>query len=139
LRIGRKGLFQGKEKYARGNSLYALLVGSGRRPMGRLIDLVTESVGGSGSTVSEGVLSGNVALGLLLVGFLGDGGGGFLDLLLDVVDGVTSRVGDLADDSLVWPVDVWGRHFDLFEVLYKKRLLEVFVCLVCRIFNCFDV
>jgi hypothetical protein len=53
-----------------------------------LVDLVAGSVKGAGGTVSEGVLAGNVALGLLLVGLLGGGGGGALDGLRNVVGGV---------------------------------------------------
>lgn len=53
-----------------------------------LVDLVAASVKGTGDTVTDGVLAGNVALGLLLVGLLGGGGGGTLDGLGNVVGGV---------------------------------------------------
>lgn len=56
-----------------------------------LVDLVASGVKGAGGTVGEGVLAGDVALGLLLVGLLGGGGGGALDGLRDVVGGVLKQ------------------------------------------------
>lgn len=53
-----------------------------------LVDLVASGVKGARGAVGEGVLAGNVALGLLLVGLLGGGGGAALDGLGDVVGGV---------------------------------------------------
>jgi hypothetical protein len=57
-----------------------------------LVELVAGGVKSTGGTVSEGVLAGNVALGLLLVGLLGGGGSGALDGLGNVVGGVLSEV-----------------------------------------------
>ena len=68
--------------------LDALLVGLGGALVLLLVDLVAAGVKGGRSTVGEGVLAGDVALGLLLVGLLGGGGGGALDGLGDVVGGV---------------------------------------------------
>ena len=57
-----------------------------------LVELVGGGVKSTGGTVGEGVLAGNVALGLLLVGLLGGGGGGALDGLGNVVGGVLGNV-----------------------------------------------
>jgi hypothetical protein len=53
-----------------------------------LVELVAGCVKGARGTVGDGVLAGDVALGLLLVGLLGRGGGGALDGLRNVVGGV---------------------------------------------------
>lgn len=53
-----------------------------------LVDLVGSGVEATGDTVADGVLAGNVALGLLLVALLGGRGGSALDALGDVVGGV---------------------------------------------------
>jgi hypothetical protein len=53
-----------------------------------LVDLVAGGVKGARGTVGDGVVAGDVALGLLLVGLLGRGGGGALDGLRDVLGGV---------------------------------------------------
>jgi hypothetical protein len=68
--------------------LDALLVGGGRGVVLLLVELVAGGVKSTGGTVGEGVLAGDVALGLLLVGLLGRGGGGALDGLGNVVGGV---------------------------------------------------
>lgn len=71
--------------------LDALLVGLGGALVLLLVDLVASGVKGAGGTVGEGVLAGEIALGLLLVGLLGGGGGGALDGLGDVVGGVLKK------------------------------------------------
>ena len=76
-----------------------------------LVDLVTSSVESTGGTVGDGVLAGDVALGLLLVALLGGLSGLALDGLGDVVGGVLDRVDGLADDALVGVVGVGSRHF----------------------------
>ena len=53
-----------------------------------LVDLVAAGVKSTGDAVADGVLAGDVALGLLLVGLLGGGGGGTLDGLGNVVGSV---------------------------------------------------
>lgn len=53
-----------------------------------LVDLVGSGVKATRDTVADGVLAGDVALGLLLVALLGGRGGGALDALGDVVGGV---------------------------------------------------
>ena len=53
-----------------------------------LVDLVAAGVKSTGDAVADGVLAGDVALGLLLVGLLGGGGSGALDGLGNVVGGV---------------------------------------------------
>jgi hypothetical protein len=68
--------------------LDALLVGLGRALVLLLVDLVAGGVKGARGTVGDGVVAGDVALGLLLVGLLGRGGGGALDGLRDVLGGV---------------------------------------------------
>jgi hypothetical protein len=68
--------------------LDALLVGGGGALVLLLVELVAGGVKGARGTVGEGVLAGDVALGLLLVGLLGGSGGGTLDGLGDVVGGV---------------------------------------------------
>jgi len=77
-----------------------------------LVDLVAGGVKSARGTVGEGVVAGDVALGLLLVGLLGGGGGGTLDGLGNVVGSVGDGVGDLTDDALVGSVGVGGRHVD---------------------------
>ena len=77
-----------------------------------LVDLVTSSVESTGGTVGEGVLAGDVALGLLLVALLGGLSGLTLDGLGDVVGSVLDRVDGLADDALVGVVGVGSRHFE---------------------------
>ena len=72
--------------------LDALLVGGGGSVVLLLVELVGGGVKSTGGTVGEGVLAGNVALGLLLVGLLGRGGGGALDGLGNVVGGVLGDV-----------------------------------------------
>lgn len=74
-----------------------------------LVQLVLAGTESTRDTVGDGVLAGNVALGLLLVGLLGSLSRLALDGLGDVVGGVGDRVGDLADDSLVRLVGVWCR------------------------------
>lgn len=93
-------------------TLDGVLVGGGRGLVLGLVHLVGGSTHGTGDTVGDGVLAWNVALGLLLVGLLGGLSGLALDGLGDVLSGVLDRVGDLADDALVWLVGVWCRHFD---------------------------
>jgi hypothetical protein len=34
---------------------------------------------------------------------------------LHVVGGVLDRVADLANDALIWLIDVWCRHYDVVE------------------------
>jgi hypothetical protein len=79
-----------------------------------LVDLVTSGVEGTGGTVGERVLAGDVALSLLLVALLGGLSGLALDGLGDVVGGVLDRVDGLADDAVVGVVGVGGRHFEVF-------------------------
>ena len=81
--------------------------------MGLLIDLVGGSTEGTAGTAGKRVVAG-VALGLLLVGLLAGLGGTALDGLRDVVDGVLSGVGDLADDALVGSVGVGSRHAEFW-------------------------
>ena len=68
--------------------LDALLVGLGGALVLLLVDLVASGVKGARGTVGDGVVAGDVALGLLLVGLLGGGGGGTLDGLGNVVGSV---------------------------------------------------
>jgi hypothetical protein len=68
--------------------LDALLVGLGGALVLLLVDLVASGVKGARGTVGDGVVAGDVALGLLLVGLLGRGGGGTLDGLGNVVGSV---------------------------------------------------
>lgn len=77
-----------------------------------LVNLVLAGTEGARDTVGDGVVAWDVALHLLLVGLLGGLSGLALDGLRDVLGGVLDRVGDLADDSLVWLVGVWSRHVD---------------------------
>jgi len=87
-----------------------------------------------GATGERGVA--NVALGLLLVGFLGGLSSVALDGLGDVVGGVLDRVDGLADDAVVWLVNVWCRHVDcwwfgwLFEWL-EECLIDEEGCELC--------
>ena len=116
--------------------LVGVLVGRGGTLVLGLLELVRDGTGSTGDAVGEGVLAGNVALGLLLVGLLGGGGGSTLDGLGDVVGGVLwkgwmlvelerswlhkagegetygNRVDDLADNALVGCVGVGSRHVD---------------------------
>ena len=87
-----------------------MLVGGSSTLVLVLVDLVAGSTESTGDTVGHGVLSGNVALGLLLVGLLGSLSRGALDGLGDVVGGVGDGVDGLADDTLVRLVGVGGRH-----------------------------
>ena len=116
--------------HAGARHLDALLVGGGGSVVLLLVELVAGGVKSTGGTVGDGVLAGDVALGLLLVGLLGGGGGGTLDGLGNVVGGVLKvllaklegcevegstygeGVGDLTDDALVGSVGVGGRHVD---------------------------
>lgn len=68
--------------------LDALLVGLGGALVLLLVDLVASGVKGARGTVGDGVVAGDVALGLLLVGLLRRGGGGTLDGLGNVVGSV---------------------------------------------------
>lgn len=68
--------------------LDALLVGLGGALVLLLVNLVASGVKAARDAVRDRVLAGDVALGLLLVGLLGGGGGGTLDGLRDVVGGV---------------------------------------------------
>jgi len=77
-----------------------------------LVELVADGAGSTRDAVADGVLAGNVALGLLLVGLLLGLSGLALDGLRDVVDGVGDGVGSLANDGLVGLVDVRGRHLE---------------------------
>ena len=77
-----------------------------------LVELVRGSAHGTGDTVGNGVVAGNVALGLLLVGLLGSLSRVALDGLGDVVGGVGDGVADLTDDTLVRLVGVGNRHFE---------------------------
>ena len=89
-----------------------------------LVHLVRGGAHGTGDTAGDGVV-GSVALGLLLVGLLGSGGGGALDSLGDVLGGVVERVADLTDDTLVRLVGVGSRHFEcgwwLVCLVWKRR------------------
>jgi hypothetical protein len=76
-----------------------------------LVHLVADGGEGTRGTVGDGVVAGNVALGLLLVGLLGSLSGLALDGLGDVVGGVLDRVDGLADDAIVGVVGVGSRHF----------------------------
>jgi len=73
---------------AEARHLDALLVGGGGALVLLLVELVAGGVKSTRGTVGEGVLAGDVALGLLLVGLLGGGGSGTLDGLGNVVGGV---------------------------------------------------
>ena len=88
------------------------LVGLSRALVLVLVDLVTSGAKGTGGTVGDAVVAGDVALGLLLVGFLGGLSGVALDALGNVVGSVLDRVDGLADDALVGGVGVGSRHFD---------------------------
>ena len=92
--------------------LDGVLVGRGSALVLVLVELVAGSTESTGGTVGQGVVSGNVALGLLLVGLLGSLSSVALDGLGDVVDGVGDGVDGLADDTLVRLVGVGSRHFD---------------------------
>lgn len=76
-------------------------------------ELVADGTGGTRDAVANGVLSGNVALGLLLVGLLLGLSGLALDGLGDVVGSVLDRVDGLADNALVGCVGVGSRHVDV--------------------------
>jgi hypothetical protein len=88
------------------------LVGLSRALVLGLVHLVASGTESTGDAVGDGVLSGNVALSLLLVGLLGSLSRVALDGLGDVVGGVGDGVADLADDALVRLVGVGSRHFD---------------------------
>ena len=93
-----------------------MLVGISRALVLVLVDLVAGSTESTGGTVGDGVVAGNVALGLLLVGLLGSLGRVALDGLGDVVGGVGDGVADLTDDTLVRLVGVGDRHVDVWGV-----------------------
>lgn len=57
-----------------------------------LLELVAGSAEGAGSAVGDGRRAGDIALGLLLVGFLAGGGGVALGGLGNVVGGVLGEV-----------------------------------------------
>jgi len=97
---------------SRAQSLDGALVGLSGALVLLLVDLVTSSVESTGGTVGQGVLAGDVALGLLLVALLLGLSGLSLDGLGDVVGGVLDRVDGLADDAVVGVVGVGGRHFE---------------------------
>lgn len=78
--------------HAEARHLDALLVGGGGGVVLLLVDLVAGGVKTTGDAVTDGVLAGDVALGLLLVALLGGGGGGTLDGLGNVVGGVLGEV-----------------------------------------------
>lgn len=88
------------------------LVGLGRALVLGLVDLVASGTESTRDAVGDRVLSGNVALGLLLVGLLGSLSRVALDGLRDVVGSVGDGVADLTDDTLVRLVGVGSRHFD---------------------------
>ena len=121
-----------------------------------LVELVGAGGKGARDAVGDGVLAGDVALGLLLVALLGGGGGSALDGLGDVVGGVLVKVlalllcmvgmgsgthgdgvGDLTDDALVGSVGVGGRHVNGlgwwvvgFELVFE--LIDESVCVEGR-------
>lgn len=88
------------------------LVGLSRALVLVLVDLVAGSAESTRGTVGDGVVSGNVALGLLLVGLLGSLSRAALDGLGNVGGGVGDGVADLTDDTLVRLVGVGSRHFE---------------------------
>lgn len=94
-------------------SLDGALVGLSRSLVLVLVGLVAGSTESTGDTVGDAVVSGNVALGLLLVGLLGCLSRVALDGLGDVVGGVLDAVDGLADNALVGCVGVRSRHFDV--------------------------
>jgi hypothetical protein len=94
----------------RSKRLDGALVGLGRALVLGLVDLVASGGESTRGTVGDGVVAGNVALGLLLVGLLGCLSRVALDGLGDVVGGVLDRVDGLADDAVVGVVGVGGRH-----------------------------
>ena len=85
-----------------------------------LVELVGSGTESTGSAVGDGVLAGNVTLGLLLVGLLRSFSTLSLEGLADVVGSVADRVGDLADDSLIWLINVWGRHDEVVVKFFAK-------------------
>ena len=87
--------------------LDALLVGGGGGVVLLLVELVAGGVKGTRGTVGEGVLAGDVALGLLLVGLLLGAGDGALDGLGNVVGGVLKDV-VIGDRCMGW-VEGWER------------------------------
>ena len=99
-------------RYSSAQYLNGALVGLGGALVLLLVDLVTSGVEGTGGTVGERVLAGDVALGLLLVALLGGLSGLALDGLGDVVGGVLDRVDGRADEALVGLVGVGSRHVD---------------------------
>jgi hypothetical protein len=104
---------EGKVEQARQRLDGALVGLSGALVLG-LVDLVASSGQSTRRTVGDAVVSGNIALGLLLVGLLGCLSRVALDGLGDVVGGVLDRVDGLADDAVVGVVGVGGRHFDVW-------------------------
>lgn len=91
------------------SDLDSLLVGLGRGIVLGLVHFVLSGTESAGDTVTDAVVAGNVALGLLLIGLLLSLSGLALDGLRDVVGSVGDRVGDLPDDTLVWCVGVGSR------------------------------
>lgn len=82
----------GRTWHAGARHLDALLVGGGGGVVLLLVDLVAAGVKGARDTVADGVLAGDVALGLLLVALLGGRGGGALNGLGNVVGGVLDGI-----------------------------------------------
>jgi len=93
-----------------------------------LVNLVAGSGQSTRGTVGDAVVSGNVALGLLLVGLLGCLSRVALDGLGNVVGGVLDRVDGLADDAVVGVVGVGGRHFDVGGLVGWFGLRRKVVC-----------
>jgi len=91
--------------------LDALLVGLGGGLVLVLVELVTGGIESTGGAAGEGTVT-DVALGLLLVGFLGGFGGVALDGFRDVVGSILDRVGGLAENAFVGVVHVGSRHFE---------------------------
>jgi len=75
-----------------------------------LVNLVGCGAKSTRDATRDGVVSG-VALSLLLVGFLVCGGSAALNGLGDVVGCVLDGVADLANEALIWLINVWCRHF----------------------------
>jgi len=91
--------------------LDALLVGTSRSLMLLLVKLVRGGAESPRGAARDRVV-GSMSLDLLLVGLLGSGSTGALNSLRDVVGSVLDGVADLANDALVWLVNVWCRHVD---------------------------
>jgi len=91
-------------------SLNALLVNIGGSLVLALVDLARDCISCTRDAVAEGVLAGDIALGLLLAGLFLSLGSVALEGVRYVVDGVTDRVGDGGDNALVRSVNVGCRH-----------------------------